>query len=75
MPGSVKSSSPWFLWPFVAVWNLLGLVLNVLGRIVGLVLGLALMAVGIVLIMTVAGAPLGIPVAILGLLLMIRSLF
>lgn len=75
MPGHEKGSSPWFLWPFVAVWNLLGLVLNIIGRIVGVLLGLALMAVGIVLTMTVAGAPVGIPVSILGFLLMIRSLF
>jgi len=68
-------TTPWFLWPFVAVWNLLGLVLTIIGRMVGVILGLALMAVGIALTMTVAGAPVGIPVAILGLLLLIRSVF
>jgi len=65
----------WFLWPFAAVWHLLGLVLSIIGRIVGIILGLGLMAVGIAFTMTVAGAPLGIPVAILGFLLMIRSIF
>jgi len=67
--------TPWFLWPFVAVWNLLGLALTIIGRMVGVILGLALMALGIALTMTVAGAPVGIPVGILGLLLMIRSVF
>jgi len=41
----------------------------------GIILALGLMAVGIVLTMTVAGAPVGIPVAVLGFLLMIRSVF
>jgi hypothetical protein len=66
---------PWFLWPFAAVWELLAMVLNVTGRLLAAVLGVALMVVGIVLIVTVVGAPLGIPFVILGLLLMIRSIF
>ncbi|MCX5638994.1 MAG: hypothetical protein NTX52_15065 [Planctomycetota bacterium] len=66
---------PWFLWPFVAVWELLAMVLNVTGRLLAAVLGVALMVVGIVLIVTVVGAPLGIPFVIFGLLLMIRSIF
>ena len=70
-----KKASPWFLWPFVAVWNLLALVLNITGRVLGVILGVGLMIVGIALTMTVAGAPVGIPFAILGLLLIIRSIF
>ncbi len=70
-----KKTSPWFLWPFVTVWNLLALVLNITGRVLAGVLGLGLMIVGIAFTMTVAGAPVGIPFAILGLLLIIRSIF
>ena len=70
-----KKTSPWFLWPFVAVWNLLALVLNITGRVVAGILGVGLMIVGIALTMTVAAAPVGIPFAILGLLLIIRSIF
>ena len=70
-----KKTSPWFLWPFVAVWNLLALVLNITGRVLAGILGVGLMIVGIALTMTVAGAPVGIPFAILGLLLIIRSIF
>jgi len=70
-----KKTSPWFLWPFVAVWNLLALVLNITGRVLAGILGVGLMVVGIALTMTVAGAPVGIPFAILGLLLIIRSIF
>jgi len=72
---SVKKKVPWFLWPFVAVWDLLALVLNITGRVLAAILGVGLMIVGIALTMTVAGASIGIPFAILGFLLMIRSLF
>ncbi len=70
-----KKTGSWFLWPFNAVWNLLALVLNVTGRVLAGVLGVGLMIVGIALTLTVAGAPAGIPLAIVGLLLIIRSIF
>lgn len=70
-----KKTSPWFLWPFVAVWNLLALVLNITGRVIAGILGVALMIVGIALTMTIEGAPVGIPFTLLGFLLMIRSIF
>ena len=70
-----KDKTPWYLWPFIAVWNLLALVLNITGRLLAGILGLVLMVLGIALTMTVAGAPLGIPFAILGFLLIIRSVF
>jgi hypothetical protein len=63
------------LWPFAVVWRLLELILIVTGRILGILLALGLMIVGVAFTMTVAGAPLGIPIAILGFLLMIRSIF
>ncbi len=72
---SAKKTTPWFLSPFKAVWDLLALVLNITGRILAAILGVCLMIGGIALTMTVAGAPIGIPFAILGLLLMIRSIF
>ena len=66
---------PWFLWPFAAIWELLALVINITGRLLGILLAIGLMAVGIVVTMTVIGAPLGIPLVILGFLLMVRSIF
>jgi len=72
---SAKKTTPWFLWPFAALWNLLALVLIITGRVLCMVLAIGLMIVGIALTMTATGAPLGIPIAILGLLLMIRSVF
>jgi hypothetical protein len=70
-----KKTGSWFFWPFKVVWNLLALVLNLTGRVLAGVLGVGLMIVGIALTMTVAGAPAGIPLAIVGLLLIIRSIF
>jgi len=70
-----ERTTPWFLWPFVAVWDLLAVVLKITGRLLGIILALGLMIVGVALTMTIAGAPIGIPLAILGFLLMIRSIF
>lgn len=75
MSANSKKKTPWFLWPFAALWNLLTWILSLTGRLIAAVLGLALMIVGVVLIITIVGAPLGIPLAIFGLLLMIRSIY
>ncbi|MFP3854680.1 MAG: hypothetical protein ACLFWD_10355 [Anaerolineales bacterium] len=65
----------WLVWPFVALWRLLTLILEVTGRLIAGILGLVLMAVGLVLIVTVIAAPLGIPLMVIGLLLTIRAIF
>jgi hypothetical protein len=70
-----KKKTPWFLWPFVALWDLLAFILSLTGRLVAAVLGLVLMIVGIVLTVTLIAAPVGIPLIILGFLLMLRSIF
>jgi hypothetical protein len=75
MSTNSNKKTPWFLWPFAALWNLLTWILSLTGRLIAAVLGLALMIVGVVLIITIVGAPLGIPLAIFGLLLMIRSIY
>jgi hypothetical protein len=75
MAGKYARTTPWFLWPFVALWELVAAIVIITGRVLGVLLALLLMIVGIVLIMTVVGLPIGIPCAILGLLLMVRSVF
>ena len=72
---SRRNTAPWLLYPFVLVWDLLTFILNITGRILAVILSLLLMVVGIALTMTVAAAPIGIPLCILGFLLMIRSIF
>ena len=66
---------PWFLWPFYLLWRFLTLILNATGRLVLALLGIALMVVGLVISLTVVAAPLGIPLAILGFLLLLRAFF
>jgi hypothetical protein len=66
---------PWFWWPFAALWSLLTAVLNLIGRAVAGILGIGLILIGIVLTFTVILAPLGIPMIIIGLLFIFRSLF
>jgi hypothetical protein len=67
--------TPWFLWPFVALWRLLALILGLTGRLVLAVLGLVFMIVGLVLSVTLIAAPVGIPLAVVGVLLLLRSIF
>lgn len=67
--------TPWILWPFVAVWNLISWILQLTGRLVAAILGLVLMIAGVLLTVTVIGAIVGIPFIVFGLLLMVRSIF
>ncbi|MDD6887302.1 MAG: hypothetical protein PUE41_02355 [bacterium] len=62
-------------WPFRMVWSLLGVIFLAAGKLLTLLIGLALAAVGVVLIGSIVGAGIGIPLLIFGVLLMIRSLF
>jgi hypothetical protein len=72
---SLTERSPWFLWPLTIVWDLTTSILILVGRIICAALGFALMAVGVLLTMTMVGAWVGIPLATLGLLLLVRALF
>jgi hypothetical protein len=70
-----KRRTPWLLWPFVAIWNLITWILQLTGRLVAGVLGLVFMIVGAILTVTVVGAVVGIPLIIFGFALMVRSIF
>jgi len=66
---------PILLWPFYAIWRLLTLLLELIGRILCGALGLGLMIAGIAVTLSVVGAPVGIPLASLGFLLLVRAIF
>lgn len=68
-------SIPWLLWPFYALWRLLTFILGLIGRLLSALLGLGLMVAGVAITLSVAGAPLGIPLTALGFLLLVRALF
>jgi hypothetical protein len=49
--------------------------MSVVGRLLCAVLGLAVMVAGVLVTMSIVGAPIGIPLASVGFLLLIRALF
>ena len=61
--------------PFSALWKLLTTLLGLTGRLLAGVIGLVLLLFGVLLTLTVIGAIIGIPMIIVGLLLLVRSLF
>lgn len=75
MSDVAEQQIPWIFWPFVIAWRLLTLILRITGRIICAVLGLAFMAIGVTIALSIIGAPLGVPVAVLGMLLLVRALF
>ncbi len=67
--------TPWFLWPFKALWVLLTTIVEMVGRFVAIVLGLVLMLAGFLVSLTVIGAIIGIPLFIIGALLTLKGIF
>ncbi|MGE5602632.1 MAG: hypothetical protein ACM30E_06250 [Nitrososphaerales archaeon] len=67
--------SPWYLWPFVALWNLVAGIIRITGRLVAMLIGLVLMILGVALTATFVGAVIGIPLIIFGFTLAVRGLF
>ncbi len=65
----------WLLWPFIALWRLVTTILEMTGRFVALVLGLVFMLVGALISLTIVGAIVGIPLFIVGFLLVLRGIF
>lgn len=63
------------LWPLVALWRLLTGIIEITGRLVAVVIGAVLILVGGLISLTVIGAILGIPLMLLGVLLIVRGLF
>ena len=66
---------PCLLWPFWAIWKLAKGILKLTGRVLSVVFGFILVVIGIIISMTVIGAIIGVPLAGLGVLLIIRGLF
>jgi hypothetical protein len=70
-----KKEIPWYAWPFVALWKLVAGIVALTGRLVAVILGFVLLIAGILVSLTVVGAIVGIPLAIIGFLLVLRGLF
>jgi hypothetical protein len=70
-----KKGISWILWPFVALWKFIALIIEMTGRLVGAILGCVLMLVGVILCLTIVGAVVGLPMLLIGFLMLIRSIF
>lgn len=69
------SHTPLLLQPFRALWALVSFVVRFAGRIVAFFLAVVSLALGTLLTSTVIGAVIGIPLIVIGLFLLARSLF
>jgi hypothetical protein len=75
MTTQTKHHVPWYLWPFAALWKLLSVIVEMTGRFVAMVLGIVFIVVGVIVSLTIVGAIVGIPLAVIGLLLLLRGMF
>ena len=66
---------PWVLWPLAALWKLLSILVELTGRFVAMVLGILFIIVGLIVSLTIIGAVVGVPLALIGLLLLVRGIF
>ena len=66
---------PLLLWPFWALWRLVGFILEMVGQLVAVILGAVIAMVGVLLSLTVVGAIIGVPLVLFGIMLMFRGLF
>ena len=75
MTTSTKQKIPWYLWPFAAIWKLIAVIVEMTGRFLAMIIGIILMIVGGIISLTIIGAIIGIPLAIVGLLLFLKGIF
>jgi hypothetical protein len=61
--------------PFVWLWNFIAYLVMLTGRFVAVILGAVLILAGFILTITVVGAIAGVPLMIIGLLLVVRGLW
>ncbi|RCK76214.1 MAG: hypothetical protein ANABAC_0365 [Anaerolineae bacterium] len=66
---------PWFLFPFWLIWKLVMGIVEFTGRILAIVLGFVLMVVGIIISATIVGLIIGLPMILIGVLLVLRGIF
>lgn len=66
---------PWFLFPFWLLWRLVTSIVEFSGRILAVGLGFVLMVVGILISATIVGLIIGLPMILIGILLVLRGIF
>lgn len=63
------------LWPVRALWRLASALVGLVSRIVALVLGVVVTVLGLILSATIVGGAVGIPLILLGIVLIVRSFY
>ena len=74
MSGRSRGLGSCLVWPFVALFRLVAGILVLGGRFLVMVLGMVLIFVGVLVSLTIVGAIVGIPLALVGLLMVFRGL-
>ena len=72
---SQRRKTSMLFFPFVIVWALFSFLMKLTGRVLAAIIGFVFIGFGIILIVTLFAAPIGIPLLIFGILLMLRSVF
>lgn len=75
MTNPTSTPSHWITWPFRAIWRLLTWILEFTGRLILGIIGFILVAAGILLSLTVVGAIVGVPMVLVGFLMLLRAVF
>ena len=63
------------LWPIMVPFRLVSFMIKTIGRLMLIILGFLVMIAGVIASFTVIGACIGIPLILLGILLVRRGLF
>ncbi len=69
-----QNSTPWYVWPFIMIWRLAGLILNIIGRKAGIIIGSVLVVLGLLQSLSIIGAFIGLPMAFFGGALLLRAI-
>lgn len=72
---ATKRRTPILLWPVIGLWRMTTFVSNRIGILMTLIVGVLLMLAGYVLISTIIGAIIGIPLFVMGLFFTVRGLY
>lgn len=63
------------LWPLTLLRRVAAFILKAVGRVAAVVLGFSLMMIGTMICFTIIGIIIGVPLIILGFLLVVRGIF
>ncbi len=63
------------LWPFQLIWGLISFLFGLMGAVISIVAAIVTIILGVILTITLIGSFMGIPLIILGALLLLKTFF